>query len=219
MCCKKYNVFNAAQNRIENQQDTRNSISLEFESLELSFSQFCFLLQISMNVPIFFRLFCETAIACYDFFSRLSARNWHAGSQIWSSCACPTFDRCTTNSRVCSAGHHAQDQISDNPKKVWQLNFLLVVPNLILFCYLAHCWCSVNLIHAIHRMETEKRTSDMNCSIPFVHLLKDSLITHSTEKTICCITDWHKFLFFLYRRGTGRGHKRIICIVNMRKET
>ena len=34
---KTYNVFNAAQNRIENQQDTRNSISLEFESLELSF--------------------------------------------------------------------------------------------------------------------------------------------------------------------------------------
>lgn len=47
--------------KMVNQQEIRNLINFVYESLEFSFSQLLFLMQISMNISIFFRISCVTA--------------------------------------------------------------------------------------------------------------------------------------------------------------
>lgn len=89
---KPYCFLGKVHSKVLNQQNFRNLISLVFESVKFSPSQFFYVLQISLNVSLFRACFAwQRSFLMFSF--NIFARNWRAAAQDWTTCACFTFDR------------------------------------------------------------------------------------------------------------------------------
>ena len=78
--------------------DTKNSTS-RCKSQYVWNKTLCLVVQISLNVVLFFSIFCGTGVS-YVFL--LLRRNWRETDQNWPPCACATFDRCVLAIKNCS---------------------------------------------------------------------------------------------------------------------